>query len=378
MLHPDRLRRISRRRRCAGAAVLVILLVAGVMACTQDDGGNEAAPDVTPSLPEPEIEEGPTLTIPEGFVQLDTRGVRLAPVVARPKGSAPPIPVYGGRASITGVVEGPDGPVGGATVRIERWVGGRSGAITVQASEGGTFGARGLRGGRYRIRAWLEPSLTATESEVVFLDADGGSANVTVTLTRFEGLRLQASLSVSAINVDDTATVRGLLTRAAVDSDGIVVGEGVPGARILLTATPGLAIEGDATATTDGGGLATWRVKCQREGSYSVSLTTEGASTSYTLPTCGPKPATTTTTPGADVPPFAVGEEFTVPRSAPLPPGTYVTFLSNCATTFEVFSDGAWQPQRREVRGDTITLLVPGRDFRPATGTDGCRYRRTA
>ncbi len=137
-----------------------------------------------------------------------------------------------------GVVNGPDGPVGGATVRIERWVGSRSGSITVNAGGDGRFGARGLLGGRYRVRAWLQPNLTATESQVVFLAIDG-SANVTVDVSKFEGLQLQASLDVSVINVDDTARVRGLFTRSGVDDDGIVVGRARAGGQDPADRTAG-------------------------------------------------------------------------------------------------------------------------------------------
>jgi hypothetical protein len=377
MLPPAGLR-ITRRHQAAVAVVVGLAVLGLVVACTS--GGRDASEDTAPelSLPEPEIEEVPVVTLPPGFVQPDTRGVRLSAVVARPRGGVPPLPVYGGQASIGGVVEGPDGPVAGATVKIERWVGERSGSVNVTAGDGGRFSARGLLGGRYRVRAWLEPNLTATQSEVLFLAAEGGSANVTVTLERFEGLRLQASLDVSAINVGDTARLRALLTRSAVGSDGIVSGEPVPATAIQITATPGLTVGGTSPASTGSDGMVTWPVKCEREGSFSVSLTTEGAATSYTLPTCGPRPVTPpSTTPPPDIPPFAIGEEFTVPRSAPLPPGTYVTFLPGCATSYEVYVDGAWQSQRRETRGD-ITLTTPARDFEPVTGTDGCRFRRTA
>jgi hypothetical protein len=386
MLSPERLRRIPRRNRVAVArgvftrtvvaALSVVALAAGVAACSSGGDGQADAP-ASPqlSLPPPSVEDIPVVTLPDGFVQPDTRGVRLSPVVAQPKGgSTPPLPVTGGAASLGGVVEGPDGPVGGATVRIERWVGGRSGSITLTAGADGRFGASNLLGGRFRVRAWLQPNLAARQSEVVFL-ANDGSGRVTVELDRFEGQQLQANLDLTAINVDDTAHIRALFTRATVDDDGIVVGAPVPGARIQLTSPAGLSISGDNPATTNDGGLATFTVKCDREGAYTVSLTTEGASTSYTLPTCGPKPAPPTTTP--DIPPFAVGDEFTVPRAAPLPPGTYTTFVKGCSTTFQAFTNGAWETQRREIKGD-LQFVVPVRDLRPSDGTDGCSFLRTA
>jgi len=360
------------------AALLAVALLAGVVACTNSGGGDadqaSDAPDLT--FPDPQFEDIPEVTLPDGFVQPDTRGVRLAPVVARPKGGTPPLPVTGGRASIRGTVTGPGGPVAGATVLIERWVGNRSGSIRVGTGDGGGFSATGLLGGRFRVRAWLQPNQTATRSVVLFL-ANDQAGTAQVELESFDGLRLQGSLDLSAINVGDTARVRALLTRAAVDGDGIVVGEAVPGAQVQMTAPDGLRVTGDNPATTGENGIASIAVECEREGSYTVALSTEGASTSTTLPTCGPRPTTTTTTPGApEVPPFAVGEEFTVPRSALLPPGTYETFLNGCNTSFEAWVNGAWE--RREIQGRVMALSVPTRNFRPVDGTDGCRYRRTA
>jgi hypothetical protein len=375
MLFPERLRRISRRNRVVLALLIVVAVATTVVACT-NGGGDQAGTPEPPqlSLPPPSYDDIPVVTLPDGFVQPDTRGVRLSPVVAQPKGGVPPVPVYGGDATLRGVVDGPDGPVGGATVRIERWVGGQSGSITVNAGGDGHFSAVKLLGGRYRVRAWLQPNLAATESQVTFL-ANDGSADVTVDVNKFEGLQLQAGLDVSVINVDDTARVRGLFTRAGVDDNGIVVGQPVPAAKIQLTSPQGLSVVGDNPATTSDAGLAIWTVKCDKEGSYTVTLTTDGASTTYSLPTCGPKPTPTTTTP--DIPVFNVGDEFTVPRAAPLPPGTYVTFVKGCATTFEAFTNGAWETQRREIKGD-MTFVVPVRNLQPSAGTDGCSYLRTA
>lgn len=375
MLSPERLRRIPRRNRVVVAALLVVAMAAGLVACTSGGDDQADAPEAPQlSLPPPSVADVTVVTLPDGFVQPDTRGVRLSPVVAQPKGGSPPLPVTGGDASIRGVVNGPDGPVGGATVLIERWVGGRSGSLTVTAGADGRFGVSNLLGGRFRVRAWLQPNLAARQSEVVFL-ANDASGDVTIALDRFEGQQLQANLDLTAINVDDTARVRALFTRTTVDDEGIVIGAPVPGAKVQLTAPSGLSISGDNPATTNDGGLATFTVRCDREGAYTVTLTTEGASTSYTLPTCGPKPAPTTTTP--DIPAFAVGDEFTVPRAAPLPPGTYTTFVKGCSTTFQAFTNGAWETQRREIKGD-LSFVVPVRDLKPSDGTDGCSFLRTA
>jgi hypothetical protein len=376
MLHPERLRQMSGRQRLVAAAGVVTaaaLIVTLIVAFTGGEGDEEAAESTAPqlSLPPPSYDDVPVVTLPEGFVQPDTRGIRLSPVVARPKGGVPPLPVYGGKATITGTVVGPDGPVPGATVRIERWVGDRSGSVDVATGGSGGYSVRNLLGGRYRVRAWLQPNLAATESQVTFL-ADDGSDNLDVTVERFEGTDLQAGLDVSVINVEGTGRIRGLLTRTVVDGDGIVVGEPIPGVVIHLNVTDGLTIQGDGATTTGENGIAAWTVRCEREGVHAATLTTEGESTGFTLPNCGPKPQ-----PPSEVPDFPVGQEFTVPRAVPVPLGTYVTQQTGCVTSYQIRIDGQWETARRQSDGN-LTLLAPARDLQPAPGTPPCTFRRVS
>jgi hypothetical protein len=377
MLHPERLRRMSGRQRllaAAGVVAVVAVVVALIVVAAGGDGADEASGPAAPqlSLPPPSFEDVPVVTLPEGFVQPDTRGIRLSPVIARPRGGVPPLPVYGGKATITGTVVGPDGPVPGATVKLERWVGDRGGSENVATGGDGRFVARNLLGGRYRVRAWLQPNLAATESQVAFLADDGGSADLEIPVDRFEGTDLQAGLDVSVINVEGTARIRGLLTRTVVDEDGIVVGEPMPGVAIALSVTDGLSVQGDSAATTGDNGIATWTVRCEREGAHAATLTTEGASAGFTLPNCGPKPQ-----PPPEVPDFPVGQEFSVPRAAPIPLGTYVTAQAGCVTSYQIRLDGAWEPTRRQSDGN-LTLLAPARDLQPAPGTPPCTFRRVS
>jgi hypothetical protein len=376
MLHPERLRQMSGRQRllaAAGVVAVVALVVTSIVVFTGGDGEQQANESSAPqlSLPPPSFDDVPVVTLPEGFEQPDTRGIRLSPVVARPKGGVPPLPVYGGQASITGTVIGPDGAVPGATVKVERWVGDRSGSVNVTTAGDGRYAARNLLGGRYRVRAWLQPNLAATESQVTFL-ANDGSDNLDIDVERFEGANLQAGLDVSVITVEGTGRIRGLLTRTVVDDDGIVVGEPVPGTRIVLSVTDGLSVQGDTAATTGDNGMATWTIRCEREGAHAATLTSEVASTGFTLPNCGPKPL-----PPPEVPDFPVGQEFTVPRATPIPLGTYVTAQPGCVTTYQIRLDGQWEQGRRQSEGN-LTLLAPARDLQPAPGTPACTFRRVS
>jgi hypothetical protein len=356
-------------------ALASVLLVAAGVGCTSSDRGAEpeAAPGLT--LPPPTFDDVPVVTLPEGFVMPDTRGARLLPVVARPRSGPPPIPVFGGTAALRGRVEGPDGPVAGATVLLERFVGERSGRAEVTAGADGRWSASNVHGGRYRLRAWLPPSLTATESEVVFVAA-GASADVVIRVSVFDDLQLQAALDVSVVSVGDEANVRALLSRETVGPDGIVSGAPVGGRELNLGGDGGFVVVGANQATTGGDGTASWRVRCDREGAHRLTVTGEDVSSVVSVPACAPRAAEAP--PPVVIPDFPVGEAFTVPRAAILPPGTYRTSDEGCAFTYEVYENGSWQPARRLAQGQVVVLSNPARDLRPAAGSDGCRYERTA
>lgn len=377
---PEAVRRVSRARRLALAVGLVVVVVSPVaVACTDDDGaGGEAEAPPVLSLPDPApIEDAPVVTMPEGFVMPDTRGARLLPVVGRGE-SVPPLPVFGGEATLVVQVDGPDGPLGGATIRLERMVGDRRGVELVQAGPNGRYTASNLHGGRYRVRAWRQPDLTATEAEVVFLAADRGRAEVTIATRRFDSVQLQAAPDVTAVAVGGSARIRALLTRESVDEQGIVIGAPIAGAELRLVVEGGFTVTSANPVATGGDGTATFTVTCDREGNHRMTVTGPAVSTVVNAPACTPRPADTTTSTSLVVPDFPVGSEFTVPHGGVLPAGTYQTFLEGCGISYEVFENGAWQPGRREATGQTVTFATPVRDLEPLPGTDGCRYRRIA
>jgi hypothetical protein len=374
-LHPVSPRGAPRRRRWRLPGVLVSAITAVVLVgCTS--GGEPAPPAGAPTLtiPEPELDqEVATVTVPEGFVMPDTRGARLLPVTGRPR-AQPPVPVFGGTGSLRGAVQGPDGPVPGATVRLERFVGDRSGTAQVTAGTDGRWTANRVHGGRYRVRAWLPPELTATQAEVLFLGA-GASAEVVVQLERFGGVQLEAGFTVSVVSVGEQATVRALLAQATVGGDGIVSATPVAGTELRLSSEGGFTIEGANPASTDGDGTATWSVRCDREGTHRLTVSGPDVAAAVRTPACTPQAAPPVTT---DVPAFPVGAVFTVPRAAALPPGTYRASAEACAFTYEAYENGAWQAGRREARGQIVVLTTPARDLRPVAGTDGCSYERVS
>ena len=87
MLFPERLRRISRRNRTSrrdrparrdGIALALLIVVAvttTVVACTGGGNKDDASDAPQLSLPPPSFDDIPVVTLPEGFVQPDTRAM---------------------------------------------------------------------------------------------------------------------------------------------------------------------------------------------------------------------------------------------------------------------------------------------------------------
>jgi hypothetical protein len=241
---------------------------------------------------------------PPGFKVPDTRNAVL--LAAPSKAKSAPIPVVGGDTTVQGTVQGPDGPVAGATVLVERFVGTASGSLQVGTDGGGHYVVPNALGGRFRVRAWLQPDLSTFSSPTGFVAA-GASLTLDVTLERHNAVTLQLASSQATLSMDAPGGVRALLTRETVGTDGIVRSVGLAGAQVTLTASDGIVVTSGNPAATDGAGAASWVVSCTAEGAHDVSATVAdpAASDSVTLPVCtavGPTTtttsSTTTTTPG--------------------------------------------------------------------------------
>ena len=234
------------------------------------------------------------LHVPAGFQLPDTRFVSLSPVSGKPQ-PIPPIPVMGGKASVSGTITGPGGAVAGATVRIERWVGSASGAITVASDGGGHYTASGLLGGHYKVRAWQQPTLTTFTAGTGFV-ADGGHLNINLPLTQYNAYTVQVAASAGAAQVGQAFSVKALVTQQTVDPNGVVQPVGVPSVSVQLSTDPSVTVAGANPGTTGSDGLATWTLTCQSPGTFTANVTSANGSTSGPLPVCQ---AVSTTEPAA-------------------------------------------------------------------------------
>jgi hypothetical protein len=286
-----------RSYRLVAASVLVIGLLVPA-ACSNSSSralGVTSTTQVTPTT-FAESDRPSALQPPPGFRVPDTRNVALPAV----SGLAIPeaIPVRGGNTVISGTVNGPDGPVGGATVLIERFVGTARGSITVFTDGTGQFNVTSLSGGRYRVRAWLPPALTTIDAPSGFV-ADGDHLSFTVGVERHDAATLLIAPTVAAQTVGVESGVNGLLTQESVDSSGIVHTVGVAGASISLVTTDPLGIATPNPVVTGAGGRVQWKVICTGPGDVSVkaTATTPTIVTTTSLPACSPVAATTVAPP---------------------------------------------------------------------------------
>ena len=385
----DRVVTARSRRHAAAVVVLCLAVLAGCSGAADDRSsgttstsgpGAAMAAALDPATATTEAPPA-TLPIPDDFVGPDTRNVRIQPILSKPKKpvdhTKPILAIDGGDAKLHGRVVAPEDKVEGTIVRLERFVGEDFGVLDIPVKKDGTWEAKDIRGGRYRVRAFKRPHLATTEPQAIFVAADHGEGNVDLTMERHEGWLLQGAVDVPEAHVGEKLTLRTLLLIEDVGDDGIVRGKGIPAAEVQMTLLGGVAVVGPVLAVTDENGFAAFTVICTAEGVNAIDLTSSFLTTRVELPNCGPgevDPADLNPD-GTDT--FPVGSTFTVPRDEVLPPGTYkATSPGNCGTTFEAFIGNAWTNGLALER--TIVLAHPIRKLRPLIGSTPCTYERSA
>jgi hypothetical protein len=322
----------------------------------------------------------PTLPLPEGFISPDTRNVTLQPVVAKPKKGTQPdpdvpnLPMEGGQLTLRGTVFGPDGPVGGAVVRVERYAGGLFGRRDVTTNKDGRYEVTELVGGRTRVRAWKD-DLATTESQLGFL-ASTGEATLDVAVERHNGQGLSAALTTATPVVGQPATLRAVFYQEQVNpATGIVEGTGIGATELLLGIESGYRVENENPRKTGDDGAVEWQMVCTSPGVHNVVVSGGGQAIPVQLPECKVPDSGGDASPVA--PPFAVGDTFTPPRRELLPAGTYTaTTPGACTTSVESIVDGQWSRSVRTER--VLTFGGVTREWAAADGTAPCTFRRTA
>ncbi len=225
----------------------------------------------------------------------------LTGVVLTPVASAPPTTVVlsPGEASLSGNVNGPAGAVKGATVLVERLVGDSVASKAVPTAADGTWRLPGIKGGRYRIRAWHSPDLALIVPQVLLLGAKDNQT-LNLTLMPYNGLNLTAAISPSPPLVGQVTALVVQATQQTVGGDGVVRASPLPGASVFVFAAGNVVLAGTNPGTTDAGGRMSLSLGCSSIGPVGLSGTINQLTTfPLTLPDCAlfvPPPVTSPTT----------------------------------------------------------------------------------
>lgn len=222
----------------------------------------------------------------------DTRGDGLAPVVAPvPTETGPPALLSAGQARLEGTVRGPDGPVAGAVVRIERHTERGMVGIDVTTDVDGDWVLSSVPGGRYRVRSWVPGLLTMDGSDVRYV-GDGQVAPF-----RFDLFGIDPTPSIQFVHAgplyeDLASSVALVVGWRSVDADGVIATNPVAGAAVTVESTPEVTIVGSPVLFTNGDGVAWVELRCVPGGGSGGSLAARSGQVAavFALPGCRPVP----------------------------------------------------------------------------------------
>jgi hypothetical protein len=197
-----------------------------------------------------------------------------------------------GTAHLSGAVNGPQGPVPGATVRLEHLAGG-SVPIDVTSGPDGRYDAPNIAGGRYRVRAFLAPTFAQTDPQVFFL-ADGELRGLDLSVASFSGLDVSSAIAPDPPTRNQPATFVVRVANRSVDTGGIARAQPVVNASVVFVGGPDWSAGGSPNQFTDTNGDATFLVECHTPGATGVQV--------QVRPTINdpPQPITLTTSACAD------------------------------------------------------------------------------
>lgn len=313
----------SRLRPCLLAAVAVV-----VGACT--------TAEVEP-LPPPRKVPATTTT-----TAVDFSAIGLPAVPGR---TTTTIVLGPGKASLSGTVTGPDGPVPGGVVRVERLVGEGRASIEVATGADGRYAVPNVLGGRYRVRGWkaAPDNLALLEPAVFFLEGSEKRV-VDLTLSRYQGLDVSAAIAPDPPVVGSLSSLVVQMVDQAVDGGGIVRGRPLAGTPSELTGSGDWRVQSANPTTGDGNGRARWLLECRRVGVQPLSVVVGGSATfNLSLPACAapppveePEPTSTTasgSSPATTRAPTATTRPGAATTSAPPPTSTTATTARPTTTT---------------------------------------------
>lgn len=189
-----------------------------------------------------------------------------------------------GNASITGIVRGPDGPVAGAIVEIERLLDGQSLMVQVVADATGRYSLQKALLGRIRIRAWRAPDLALVTEKALFTK---GAQSFDILMASYKHSDLQWAVAPSPLVVGRAATVIVQLSERLVNELGRVIVQPVTGVGISLSQQGVVQVASLEERISDEKGRVSFRLACNEPGpSTVIARLAIGGEASLDLPAC--------------------------------------------------------------------------------------------
>jgi hypothetical protein len=201
---------------------------------------------------------------------------------------------------MSGSVSGPQGPVPGATVRVEHLVDDDPPPIDILTGPDGRWDLPNIAGGRYRVRSFLAPSFAQTQPEIFFL-ADGEQRGLDLIVESFAGVSLSAAVAPDPPHLNQPFTFVVRVARKTVDAGGVVRSQPVVNAGVVLTGTQGWSVRGSSSVFTDANGDAAFTLDCRATGASQLQVavrptpTDQPQAATLTVSACDDPNATTTT-----------------------------------------------------------------------------------
>jgi hypothetical protein len=258
------------------------------------------------------------LADPAAVGETGVEGVTSTTAVALGPGSTT---ILGTVTGVTGAPSASVGPVAGATVQIERFVGDQTASMLVQSSLDGAFQLSGILGGRYLVRAWKVPDLAMTTPQIFYVD-DGATKRLQLHPGSFRGPTVTSSFAPDPAVSGQPTTVLIEVTTATVSATGIVQYQPAVDRIVQLAGATGWKVRGDGRGTTDAAGEVSFVAACRAVGATDPlsAIVERRVRVALVAPPCATAPSAPTTVAPTTVPPATV-PPVTVPPST-VPPTT--------------------------------------------------------
>ncbi len=189
-----------------------------------------------------------------------------------------------GNASITGIVRGPEGPVPGAIVQIERLLDGQSVTMRVVADASGRYTLQKVLLGRIRVRAWKAPDLALATEKALFTK---GAQTFDILMDSYKRSDLQWAVAPSPLVVGRAATVIVQLSERLVNDLGRVIVQPVTGVGVSLLQQGVVQVASLEERISDEKGRVSFRLACNEPGpSTIIARLAIGGEASLDLPAC--------------------------------------------------------------------------------------------